>query len=341
MPFTSSELLVGLAFVAPIIAIYVVVLRWADRFEPEPLWVLLVCFAWGALVAASAGIVGTIWAERELASYLQHGSHHALIIALSDVVVAPFLEELFKLFGLGLLVIASRHWLHEFDGLLDGLVCGGLVGLGFTLTEDVLLVAMASKQGLEVAVDTTILRTVLGGLGHCTFTALSGAGLGVAVESRKASVRWLAPPVFFVGAVALHSIHNMLATPDASEMLRKIVVFWGVDLMFFAALGFGVWRERRIIRRHLKPELGEILDEAELDAVTSFIRHDVDNLKLLFKRGEGVTAYLAASARQHALVELGLLNYRRERGEQSAGLDQKEMALRRQLLPAAPSSGDA
>ena len=185
--------------------------------------------------------------------------------------------------------------------------------------------------------DTTVVRTVLGGLGHCTFSALCGAGLGIAVEARRPSVRVLAPVVFFIGAVALHSIHNLLAAGDASALLRKILVFWVVDILFFVALGYAVVRERRIIRRYLEPELGTLLDEHERDRVTSFVRLDIDNFKLLFQRGRGVRAYLEASRRQHALVEIALLGYRRARGEEGPSLDAKEEAARRQVAQTKPA----
>lgn len=341
MDVAPDHLLFAVALVAPFVFGYLLAIRWADRFEPEPIGLLVACFVWGAFVATGAGLSAIHWAEQVLTRASDLAGANPFIYALSDVVVAPFLEELFKAFGLYLLFLLSRYWLHEFDGLLDGLVFGAVVGLGYTLTEDSLWVAIASQRGVEAAIELTVLRTVLGGLGHCTFTALTGAGLGVAVESRHRLVRLLAPGVFFVGAVALHSIHNVLAGSGQATAFMKIMVFWVVDALFFAALLLGVRRERSVLRQYLEPEVGQLLGADELEHVLSYFALDLANLRLLFRRDGGWDAYRAATARQAGLISLALLLYRQDRGESSSRLDKKALGLRRKLEARQPSLAPA
>jgi len=77
--------------------------------------------------------------------------------------VAPFVEESCK--GLGLVVPLDsilRSWFHEVDGgASTGAIYGGVIGLGFTLTEDVLYVGSAAVQGGAAAFTALYLvRTV-------------------------------------------------------------------------------------------------------------------------------------------------------------------------------------
>ena len=50
-------LILGAVFVTPLVLTYLVFIRWVDRFEPEPWWLILAAFVWGALfvVVAIAG----------------------------------------------------------------------------------------------------------------------------------------------------------------------------------------------------------------------------------------------------------------------------------------------
>ena len=48
-------LFLGVIFVTPIVLTYLFFIRWADRFEPEPWWLILVAFVWGAIFATLGG----------------------------------------------------------------------------------------------------------------------------------------------------------------------------------------------------------------------------------------------------------------------------------------------
>ncbi|MBW3567707.1 MAG: PrsW family intramembrane metalloprotease, partial [Proteobacteria bacterium] len=81
---------------------------------------------------------------------------------IGATVFAPIFEETFKGFGVALIALASALGLRELDGPLDGAIYGGVVGLGFTLTEDILYVAnQYATSGLTGFVVLLFLRTVL------------------------------------------------------------------------------------------------------------------------------------------------------------------------------------
>ena len=48
-------LILGVFFVTPLVLTYLFFIRWADRFEPEPWWLILAAFIWGAVFATLGG----------------------------------------------------------------------------------------------------------------------------------------------------------------------------------------------------------------------------------------------------------------------------------------------
>ena len=70
-----------------------------------------------------------------------------------------------------------------------------------------------AREGFGAALSTTFLRTVLLGLAHCTYGAVTGLGFGVAAERRRPIVTALAPAAQKqVGPPALSS------TPSQQEL---------------------------------------------------------------------------------------------------------------------------
>ncbi len=320
--------MIGLAIVAPVVAVYFAALRWADRFEPEPLWLLGVTFSWGAIVAAGAAYVGIGLAESGLYGSLQ--LPRWAVEAASDTIIAPLLEEAFKGFGLILLFIASRRWLRELDGPLDGLIYGSVVGLGFTLTEDVLYVRQELAQtGFSGALSTTFLRTVLLGLAHCTYGAMTGLGFGVAAERRGALATFGAPAAGYVAAVSVHVLHNVLAGYPGALLFDTVLFTWAVDLAFFVGLALLVVRERSILVRELRPEVGGLISRSELEAVTSYLALDRRLIGAIFR--DGPRAYFARSEKQRAVVKLGFVKHRRRLDANDPLLDAEEAELRATL----------
>src|SRR4051794_2722931 len=118
-----GALVIGLVLaslpVAPLIAVYM----WLDRYEPEPRSLLLLGLGWGAFVATSIALVLQLFDSVIFAT----------TDALTATVVAPITEEAAKGLFILLLLIYRRQ---ELDGVLDGLVYAGMVGIGFAFTEN-------------------------------------------------------------------------------------------------------------------------------------------------------------------------------------------------------------
>ncbi len=232
-----GALVIGLVLASiplvPLISVYM----WLDRYEPEPRSLLVLGLGWGAFVATSGALVLQLF--------------DSLIFQNTDAftatVVAPITEEAAK--GLFiLLLLAYRR--HELDGVLDGLVYAGMVGIGFAFTENILYLASAymgeegQAGGIGGAVGLFIVRCVFGPFAHPFFTAFTGIGIGIAVGARSKGVRVVAPIIGYVVAVAAHAAWNGSLMIDDGRNAIATYFFLMVPA-FLLLSGFAVWSRRR------------------------------------------------------------------------------------------------
>jgi hypothetical protein len=213
-------------------------------------------------------------------------------LMLAAPLSAPIAEEFAKALGVLLLFWLLRA---EFDNMRDGLVYGALVGLGFTWFEAALYVAnVYAKFGVAAYGLQLGARYALFGLGgHAMFTALFGASLGLALQTRRKWLRILAPIAGLCLAIAAHMLNNALplfATlariaagklPSESEQIPDVGFFQAfvsgslIQLTIFAPflliMALAVWRsgvwERRVIREELANEVGRSVTPEEYQAI--------------------------------------------------------------------------
>lgn len=322
-------LLLGVLFVTPLVLTYLFFIRWADRFEPEPWWLIGAAFVWGAVFATVGGGTASSLAQQGTNAlfHLNEGWNDVV----GATVFAPIFEETFKGVGVALIALASALGLRELDGPLDGAIYGGVVGLGFTLTEDILYVANQYAQaGAAGFVVLLFLRTVLLGLSHCTFTACTGLGFGIATEAKSMTGKVLAPLVGFGAAIAMHAMHNALPTfLGGGGLLMMLLVSWFIDILFFVLLALLVVRDRTVVIRELFGEVGELLHPNELKLVSSYFALSMRNWNVLMARGWG--AFRVRRKKQLWLVELAFIKSRKRRGETGPAIEAKEAALRQQI----------
>ena len=178
----GTPLLIIGAAAAPA-ALWTAAICWIQRGAGRPPALLLASFVWGAAAAAflshALNDLGRVWVA------LLAGADDAR--AVSSTLVAPIIEEGTKAAGMVLLLLVRRH--RDFAGVRDGIVYGGLIGIGFVFTENLLYFMFAILQGGEARlVRSVYLRGLLAGGDHAVFTATIGAGIGwaVATTSRRA-----------------------------------------------------------------------------------------------------------------------------------------------------------
>ena len=329
-----AGLLLGVLFVTPFVFAYVFFIRWVDRFEPEPWWLIALAFSWGAVIATTFGGMSSAYVQETIQTVLGVSETSPALDAFGATVLAPVFEEGFKAIGVALIALMSWLGLKELDGPLDGAIYGGVVGLGFTLSEDILYVAQQYVQeGLGGFVVLVFLRTVLLGLSHCTFTACTGLGFGIAAESKNRAVKVFAPMIGFFCAMAMHAMHNGLPTFfGEGGLVLMVVVSWLIDILFFALLWALVSRDRATVIRELLGEVGSLLHPSELRLVSSYVTLGYRNTMVLFTHG--FSAWRKRRRKQLALVELAFIKSRRRRGEKGRELDTKEAKLRFEIASA-------
>jgi RsiW-degrading membrane proteinase PrsW (M82 family) len=326
----------ALVVIAPTVFLYFLVIKGMDRYEPEPFWLLTITFFWGAVVATMTAIVGNEIGENVMSAALGAAQNSTLVQESTASFVAPLVEETSK--GTGLLVLwaASALFLRELDGALDGAIYGGVIGLGFTMTEDVLYVSSAAARGgMAAFTEVFIIRTVLAGLSHASFTAMTGFGVGLASESSSRLAKVFLPIAGWTGAVGLHFLHNFLVTflfNGGLGLGLKFLVFWTFDVLFFSVVVLLALRDRSIVLRGLVDEAGRLLHPKEL-ALTASYRMLIP-LWNFFSLSSGSNGYGPSRRKQLALIELAFIKQRRRRGESGVGIDRDEQELRNRVMRA-------
>mgnify|MGYP001159252027 CR=1 FL=1 len=244
---------------------YVLVIYWADRYEREPWWLATVAFLWGAIPAVVVSIVGEVVLGLPFA-----GSAPSLgTEVVESALFAPVIEELAK----GLALLGLYRWAHqEFDGVLDGLVYGALIGFGFAMTENLFyFIGAFSEGGLASLTVLFILRGVFFGLNHAFYTGLTGIGFGLARQSRSQVARRCWPVIGLFAAIVAHALHNAgasLAEVNAASVgLSLLVALTGLVTLLLTVL-LSWQRERRIIRTELADEVGTLLSSQEYAQLT-------------------------------------------------------------------------
>lgn len=233
--------LVGFLLAAVPVPLYVSIALWIDRYEPEPNYTLVLAFAWGAAIAIFFSLIVNGIGEELLGA------------AFASVVSAPFVEELSKGTALFLLFLWKRD---EFDNVTDGIIYAAMVGLGFAMTENVQYYGHTISAGEDVSI-VFFLRGIMGPFAHPLFTSMTGIGLGLSRESRRAGVKFFAPLLGLAGAMTLHSLWNLSASFGvaffAAYLLVMVPAFFGVALVAF----FSLRREQQIIREYLASAIAE------------------------------------------------------------------------------------
>lgn len=264
---------IGPAIIASVVAfvpaiIYLFPLIWLDRYDPEPLWLLALTFAWGALVAVIFSIVvNSVVAGVAQASFGVEAGEIA-----GGVLSAPIFEEASKGIGLLILLIFFRRY---FDDILDGIVFAGVIALGFATVENVQYYGMAlGESGIAGLVVLFFMRGILSPFAHVTFTAMTGIGCGIARESHSTFVRILAPMLGYFAAVFLHALWNGMAILGGFESFLLGYLF--IEIPFFLIfVGFGLYvmrRQNKILKEMLAIDVarGLIPKEHGDTAVSAF-----------------------------------------------------------------------
>jgi RsiW-degrading membrane proteinase PrsW (M82 family) len=329
-----SALAIGVVLAALPVGPVIMCFLWLDRYEPEPTRLLVMAFGWGALVATAAALI------LQLLDQFVLRTPDTLI----GTVVAPITEEGAKGLFIVLLLVSRRSVI---DGVLDGIVYAGLVGVGFAFTENILYLGSAymggedpSAGGLGSATTLFVIRGVFSPFAHPLFTSLTGIGIGIAVVARRRVWRFLAPLLGYVGAVIAHGSWNASASFGGGQLFVLTYVFAMVPA-FLLLTGFAIWarrREGKMLTRSLADVAARgLIDPAE---VPWLVRLPARRASRRYARSHGgPVAERVVREYQQQAIELGFLHDRYLRGTPPPDLAERGAAMIARLRALRPYVG--
>lgn len=230
------------AAVIPMIA-YALIIWWLDRYEREPLGLVLLNFFWGAFGAVILGIIGSIFISGIAAIYIPDEQVRELT---GTILIAPFVEESTK--GIFLFLMVSKR---KFDNVTDGAVYGGAIGLGFGMTENFLyFISFGHTVGNWLML--VIIRTLFSAVMHCISTATFGVFIAYS-KFKSVGYKIGLPIVGFLLAVMVHSIWNASVSFSGTTLIGFVFIIISIALTFIL-FQFSLRTESKIIASELAEE---------------------------------------------------------------------------------------
>ena len=297
MLFTQPGFFLVATFLATLTAVpYGLLLLWLDRNEPEPLTLIFTAFLWGACV--STVISGEVNSGVAQLTYNMTGDPF-----ISDFMTAsfsaPFIEEITKGFAVLLLFMCFRK---EFDNVLDGVIYGAIIGLGFAWFENITYYMNAAADGgMSGMLQNAWARGVVSASGgsHAAYTGLTGLGFGLVRVIRRGFIRWTLPPLFLALSMFAHFAWNTFVGPlvyiagGGSEAvmylfalpLAVIVLQLPFTLVLLFVVVFAWRHEEKIIRLHLSDAPSDIVADGEIDQLIPARRRAWRSFRRFFSQG--------------------------------------------------------
>jgi protease PrsW len=307
-----TALLLTSALAALSFPVLIIVCFWLDRYEPEPARYRIAALGWGGVVAVALSLV------IEQALFDLPGTDTFVDTAIT----APVVEE----FGKGLFLVAvlvlRRSQMH---GILDGIVYGALVGIGFAFVEDIAYYLSALDEGALPA--TVFLRGVMGPFAHPLFTSATGIGIGIAATTRQPALRFLAPIMGYSVAVFIHGIWNGSAFWGGQGFfLAYLVIMLPLLIVVFALAIWARSREGKMLTAALVDiaRFGWVQPQ-EIPWIARL--SDRVSARSYAKRIGGRPAARVLQAYQQTMIEIAFLHSRAVNGTPPRDINQRVTAL--------------
>jgi len=228
MSLTEIAILFIIAFLPPVF--YVVWIRNSEKYNREKWLSIFICFIWGATIAIIASIILELLLGIPL---VLTSDNPSVIVFLTVVIIAPFVEEFTKPLALNLKTVKK-----EIDELEDGLIYGAVAGLGFSATENLFYGwDTYVSEGLLSFLILISLRSFAGCLLHASATAWSGYGFGKFLMKHSKFIKVIP---YFLFAVLIHGFYNFL--PVYGAITGNAIAF--IFALMFVLLSIVVVRKK-------------------------------------------------------------------------------------------------
>ena len=277
--------------------LYVWLLWWLDRYEKEPLSLLVAVFFWGAVPAVALALL----AESDV-----YAAPFGRQVATS-VWLAPLVEEPLKALALVGIFIFFRY---EFDGILDGIIYGSLIGFGFSMSENALYFY---REGGALS-SLLWSRIILFGFNHALYTSIVGVTLGLIRYDKRSWIGWIAFPGSLLLAMAFHALHNEVS----GYHFPGVLLAWVIDssgVFVVVLVAVIAWRhEQHWIESELIEEVQHGLISFQMYEVIHSSQRRVQEQWNALTHG-GWLAFRATRKLHHLLTELAFLKYQLRIGD--------------------------
>jgi RsiW-degrading membrane proteinase PrsW (M82 family) len=333
-----------------------------QRYRRIPVGVLGIAFAWGLFVATGAGGGMNLWVMDYANRFLMAGPlsrvslddpgsltelPRLMVRTMHEVygvafVSAGLFEELAKGAGIAVVYLLFRRY---FDNAVSGIVIGAVVGLGFNLSETVEYMSASPAALLQYW-----FRQSAGLMGsHTAFSAVAGAGFGVASGLREARYRRSAIVCGFLAAIGGHFLFDA-----STRVFGAVKQEWfghpndWVDVLLLQPLmmsflfGPFILMYALLVRRGLRDQAGALAFELPAEAATGAGAITAAEVRVLLEpplrlwlkvrafRQHGLPGYRALTSLHAAQFDLGVHRWHRATGVLSA--DEPDEAVLRNLV---------
>lgn len=307
-----------------------------QRYRRLPAWLPLLACAWGAVIAIGFSSAMNIQVSSYAPYYL--GGSGATLESLLDVAPkipvalslhAGIFEELSKGLGVAIVYVLFRR---HIDNVVSGIVLGACVGLGFNLNESIQYMGVGDPGAGVYAFWG---RQTLGLMAaHLAFTAVVGAGFGIAAQLRDPRQRRLVIGSGFVIAMSAHFASNVSLAYYGKVLKGRWDIGDTVDTLVMLPLAILLLQGPFIamyvllIRRGAPEESEALTLELAREARTPYGAVTVPELYVLldprkrlrskidaWRSGGGVVAYRLLDRLYQAQYALGVQHWHRSRGE--------------------------
>lgn len=198
-----------LAAVAPAVILLLLFYK-VDRFEPEPIKLLLKLYVLGMLSVIPVLIMETILQALNIFTLLDND----LMNLYDALVVAGFSEELYKWIIVLIFVFKSR----EFDEYIDGIIYCVFVSLGFATVENILYV-------IEGSYSVAITRAILSVPAHMLFGVSMGYYLSLSKFGKTSKLRNKYMVLSLVIPILLHGGYDYILMSNIPYLLVAFIPF--------------------------------------------------------------------------------------------------------------------
>ncbi len=280
-----------------------------DRYEKEPLRLLGLALLFGAILAPL------------LAYGIEKGLGISTSFSVHDVIPQfqlgpglPIVEELVRAAAVFLVILLVRS---EIDDVLDGIIYGGVVGVGFGAAAN--FVSIWETPSLGGSAVPSLYTTAISQLNHVFYGAVIGLAIGL---YRRGSTSRMAAGAALgaAAAIGLHLLHDYLPSWGATSATAPTSDFWDrlanqapnyIGIVALAVIAhWAIGREKVIVGQGLKDEVENgVVTASDYANVTNSFRRTSTLWSALFARGERVWRL---RRRLYALeVELAFRKYHR------------------------------